>query len=170
MKRQLSALLLSACSLVAWQTNAQTTPEHCYTLAHGEDGLGSTKFMHLPHLLTGTNKWSSLIYITNISDKNINVKLTTDLYTGVSYTPNNTDHYGFEPGNTPFNDWAILASGKSARLVISDDNVTDFLAGKLTWQADACIEHGLVASVRNVFSESGRYDQGYVLLNGGNPF
>ncbi len=170
MKKTLSALVLSAFSLIASQVQA-ADGELCYPLSYGENGQGSTNAIYIPHEFTKGSDWTSNIYFTNVSDKPVNVKITHKHVDGQPYTTNQVTLQGAWTGVTqPIHDWTILAPGASARVIIDDDSAPTFLSGKLEWQADSCLEEALVVTVRNVLSQSGRYDQGLYMLNGGNPF
>jgi len=70
------ALLFATTALTSMSTLAHDDAQkHCYPLAHGEDGMGSSNSIHMPFMRTKGN-WESIIYLTNTSDKNLNVKIT----------------------------------------------------------------------------------------------
>lgn len=171
-----SLLMLMAAVFAASTFNALAHDDAqplCYPLAHGENGLGSTNEFTLPHLETNGN-WRAFIVMTNTSDKNINVKLRFTDYNGQNYTPSNYLLEGsFHTSNNPFevNPYgAVLFPGKTSRSIIFDSGNTQALAGKVSWQADACIESALSVTVRSHYSESGKMASNIMPLNGGKPF
>jgi len=170
------ALLLAA-STVLTSLNAlahDDAQKHCYPLAHGEDGMGSSNSIHMPFMHTSSTAWQSIVNVTNTSDKNLNVKITLRKQNGDLYTPIQTKLLGsFSPTNSPFDNvvgGAILRPTQSAQVQIIDDNFHESFTGKVTWQADACLESAMTGALRNEYFTSSRYDQGLVLFNGGNPF
>jgi len=163
------ALLFAATALTSMSTLAHDDAQkHCYPLAHGEDGMGSSNSIHMPFMHTG-GVWQSRIYVTNTSDKNLNVKITLRTHDGEVYTPVQYSMMGaFSPTNSPFDH--VLKPFKSAEIRLRDDNFPESFTGKVTWQADACLESAMTGALRNEYFTSSRYDQGLVLFNGGNPF
>lgn len=175
MKAFTALLFAAASAFTSTNLQAHDDPQkHCYPLAHGEEGLGSTNSIHMPFMHTGGTGWQSIIYVTNTSYKNLNVKVTLRTYDGAIYTPTQYTMSGaFSPANSPFDHaggGAILEPFKSARLQIKDDNFHESFTGKVTWQADACLESAMTGAHRIYYSASGHFDQGLVVLNGGNPF
>lgn len=170
----LSALLL-ACTLgITNSATAHDDPQqHCYPLAHGENGLGSTNSMHLPHMHTAGN-WVAHVFVTNTGSKPVNVTYRFKIDDGAAYMPVNVGFHGrFNAVNNPLSidtGGAILLPGQTGRVRIDDDNLQSTLTGTVHWQADSCIAHSLVASVRNSFWASDRNNSTTTFLNGGNPF
>jgi len=170
------ALLLAA-STVLTSLNAlahDDAQKHCYPLPNGENGMGSSNSTYIPFMHTGSANWTSAIYLTNTSDKNLNVKITLRTRDGEVYTPIQYSMFGaFSPTNSPFDHvvgGAILKPFKSAEIHLKDDNFHENFTGKVTWQADACLESAMTGAHRAHYSNSSRYDQGLTVFNGGNPF
>lgn len=168
-------LLFAATTLTSTNTLAHDDPQkHCYPLAHGEEGLGSTNSIYMPFIHTRGSSWASRIYLTNTSNKNLNVKFTLRTEDGATYTPTQYSVSGsFSPTNSPLDDasgGAILAPFKSGHIHIHEDAYQGIFTGKITWQADACLESAMTGALRIEYVNSDRYDQGLVVLNGGNPF
>lgn len=160
-----------------FSANAQEPSEElCYPLIHGENGLGSRNSMFLPPLITNGDKWSSYIYITNASYESVNVKLEFLNYDGSTYIPYDMTYSGqFNVNNSPLNlnsGGAILGAHQTGWVSILDagiSHLTGFI-GRVYWQADKCMDKAITVNIRNSYSSSTRYDQGYVTLNGGKPF
>jgi len=169
----LSALLL-ACTLGITNTaTAHDDPQqHCYPLEHGENGLGSTNAFHLPHFFT-SGVWLANYYVTNTSDKPVNVKYRFKLGDGSAHQPRGVNlSESFNTGNNPLSTdtgGAILQPGQTGRVRIEDDNLGSVLTGTIHWQADSCIGHALVASARSTYWGSSSFNT-TIFLNGGNPF
>ncbi len=175
MKKLISVALTSTllmASLIA-QAGGSAPPATCYPLAIGEGGQGSTNSLHLPHFVTAS-KWSGTIWLTNTSDKYVNVTLNFKNYDGSTYLPQDYSFVGeFDSNNSPFalaTGGAILQSGRSARIVINDASRTDSMIGTVDWQADACIDDALVVSFRSQYSDAGRLGTSQMILNDGQPF
>jgi len=167
-------LLFAATALTSLNVFAHDdTQKHCYPLAHGEEGMGSSNSIYAPFVYTGGN-WQSMISLTNTSTKNLNVKITLRTNNGEVYTPIQYSMFGaFSATNSPFDQVvgrAILKPFKSTEIYIYDDNVHESFTGKITWQADACLESAMTGALRIEYFNSSHYDQGFVLFNGGNPF
>ena len=177
MKKSLSILLAALLPTLAFTaTNAMAhddAQEHCYPLAHGEEGLGSTNTYHIPFMHTN-GIWSTLFYMTNVSDKKINVKVKFLRQNGnVNLPTNYTLSGGFSSSNSPFIDLgssAILEPFETGQIYLEDSNDINSFAGQVTWQADSCMQTALMTAYRVVRNTTNGYDQGLVLLNGGKPF
>ena len=145
----------------------------CYPLVNGEEGMGSTNSIQLPHTHT-SGSWTSYIYVTNTGYKKVNVKLNYTRFDSSVYAPVNVQYHGaFNSANSPLdllNGGGILRPHETARITIRDDNYSEDLSGSISWQADACIESALVVSVRNQYSVSGRIATSLQVLNGGKAF
>lgn len=143
----------------------------CYPLVHGENGMGSTNSLNLPHMRTAST-WTGQVYLTNTSDSFVNVKLKFSDYAGAHYAIYDHSFDGaFSQSNSPFNTigGAILKPNETAKVIIYDDNFQDALVGRVEWQADACIKEALVVSVRNNFNGPSAAST-LLFLNGGLPF
>ena len=145
----------------------------CYPLEHGEDGQGSTNSLYLPHFIT-SGKWNGAVFITNVSDKYLNVKLDFMGFVGTIYEPYSYVLEGeFNSDNSPFSSdvgGAVLKPGKSARVTIFDENNDEALAGILKWQADACIKEALIVTFRSQYWGTETSSTSLTLLNDGQPF
>ncbi len=165
-------MLLALFSSLA-QAGGSAPAATCYPLEHGEDGQGSTNSLYLPHLLTASS-WTGYVMVTNTSNQYLNVKLNFKGYDGSVYLPKNHKLWGeFNAGNSPFalgSGGAVLKPGRTARIAIYDDNNNDALMGSVSWQADACIDHALLISVRSHYDSGSRMASNLVLLNDGQPF
>ena len=175
MKTSIALLFAASTALTSMSTLAHDDAQkHCYPLAHGEDGMGSSNSIHMPFMATSGTAWQSIIYVTNTSNKNLNVKITLRKQNGDVYTPTHTIMGGsFSPTNSPFDNvvgGAILRPFQSAQVQIIDDNFHESFTGKVTWQADACLESAMTGAYRAYYSTSSRFDQGLSVFNGGNPF
>lgn len=173
MKKLFAVALTTA---VALSHYAQADSPVCYPLVHGEDGLGSTNSMYLPNLYTAGSEWYSVIFVTNTQKKPVNVKLNFFNFNGSTYIPYDTRQYGqFSSSNSPLSldlGGAILRENQTGQIIIHDNALdhTKGMVGKVSWQADSCLDKAIVVNVRTVHTSSQRYDQGLVFLNGGNPF
>lgn len=160
---------------ISWQAQAAgSAPKAtCYPLAHGENGQGSTNSLYLPHLRT-VGYWNGYVMVSNTSDNYLNVKLNFKRYDGSPYLPYSYKLEGaFNAGNSPFGlltGGAILKPGRTARITIYDDNNNDSLMGSVSWQADACIDHALLVSVRSYYENGSHMTSNLLLLNDGQPF
>ena len=182
MKKSLSVLFAALLPALALTTTLTSTnamahddaQEHCYPLAHGEEGLGSRKTYHIPYLYANNSQWNSLINIKNTSHKNINVKITFRKFDGSVFVPHRVDNYGeFASGNSPINlehGGAILKPLESGLVTIRYSGFTQDFTAEISWQADSCIPHAISGSLRNRYISGDRFDQSLVLLNGGKPF
>lgn len=168
MKKSLFATCLLAGLPFFSQAAGFAPPAECYPLVHGENGQGSTNFIRLPHLRTDTT-WNNFISVTNESDKQVNVKLKFNDMEGLIYNPYSVLHYGdFTSTNSPLNlSGAVLKPNHTAQIVVRDPDHIGMLSGKLSWQADACIDSALHVSVRT--HSSGGYTS-LLQLNGGQLF
>lgn len=159
--------------LIQTQAFADAPPATCYAIPHGEDGMGSTNSLHLPHMQT-RNDWNAQVFVTNTSNKFVNVKLNFNNFDGSTYTPTNTELEGeFSNGNSPLSletGGAVLKPGRTARVIIRDNNKYDALIGKITWQADACIDRALLVSVRSQYYYGSSLASTLIPLNNGFPF
>lgn len=168
----LSALVIIPFS-VSSQLHASAPEAQCYPLVHGEEGMGSTNSLFLPHLLTD-NAWSFYVTLTNTSEKFVNVKLRFNAYDGNAYTPQQVVYYGsFSAVNSPLLpslSGAVLKPNETARVRILDDSNSEALQGRVSWQADSCISSALLVSVRSHYSTSTRFGSDIRLLNNGQPF
>ena len=173
MKSSLAKLFATSLLFSIFNAQAHDDPQqHCYPLEHGENGLGSTNSMHLPHFET-TGSWIANYYVTNTGDKPVNVKYRFKLGDGSAYQPQDRDlRERFNSGNNPLSidtGGAILLPGQTGRIIIRDDNLDTTLTGTVHWQADSCITHSLVASARSSTWGSNSSNT-TIFLNGGNPF
>jgi len=174
MKTSIALLFAASTALTSMSTLAHDDAQkHCYPLPNGEDGMGSSNSIHMPYMYTKGTGWQSIVYVTNTSNKNLNVKITLRKQNGDVYTPTHTKMGGsFSPTNSPFDNvvgGAILRPFQSAHVQILDDNLNEVFTGKVTWQADACLESAMTGAHRAHYLDSSRYDQG-LTFNGGNPF
>ena len=174
MKIRLLALLAAATAVTSMNAFAHDDSQKlCYPLLHHEGKMGSKNSVYTPFMRTA-NKWSSHFYLTNTSDKNLNVKIVLRTQDGEIYTPTQyTLDGGFSSINSPFDHvvgGAILQPFKTGQVVIQEDHFTQNFTGQITWQADACLEHAMTGAARISFASSNNYDQGLVLFNGGQPF
>lgn len=170
--------LIKKLFLVVGLANAFTTQANvvnqdlCYPLAHGEEGMGSRNSMFLPVLIT-TQEWHSHIHITNTSYKTINVTLDFLNYDASPYAPYSVEHFGqFSSKNSPINSSiAILKPFETGNITIYDNSTSyhESFTGRVSWQADACIDKAIRVDVRTNLGGS-NFNQGFVILNGGNPF
>jgi len=172
MKSSLAKLFATSLLFSIFNAQAHDDPQqHCYPLEHGENGLGSTK--HLPHFRT-SGVWVANYYVTNTSDKPVNVKYRFKLGDGSAYQPRDVNLYeSFNTGNSPLSTdtgGAILLPGQTGRVHILDDNLGSVLTGTVHWQADSCIGHALVVSARNSYWSGSYSGNTTIFLNGGNPF
>ncbi len=162
-------ILFSSLAQAAGSAPAAT----CYPSEYGENGQGSTNSLYLPHLRTAV-KWAGYVNVTNTSDKYLNVTLNFKRYDGSAYFPHTYALEGeFNAGNSPFalsTGGAILKPGRTARIAIYDDNNGDNLMGNVSWQADACIDHALLVSVRSHYENGSHMASNLMLLNDGQPF
>lgn len=153
---------------------ASTTPAPtCYSIEHGEEGMGSTNSLTLPHMLTD-GAWTTFISVTNTSDKFVNVKVNFSAPDGSPYFPSHFNHNGmFNANNSPLMlnaGGAILKPNETARLNVHEDQYQEVLFGRISWQADACIDSALVVSVRSQYNAGGSFGTSIELLNNGQPF
>jgi len=168
MKKSLFATCLFAGLPFFSQAAGFAPPAECYPLVHGENGQGSTNFIRLPHLRTN-GSWDNYITVTNESDKQVNVKLKFNDFDGAVYSPYSVFYYGnFDVTNSPLNlSGAVLKPNRTAQISIRDPANPDTLSGKVSWQADSCIESALHVSVRS--HNPGGYTS-LLQLNGGQLF
>jgi len=181
MKKSLSVLfatLLPALTLTTTLTATSAmahddAQEHCYPLAHGENGLGSSNTYHIPFIHTN-QFWLTYLYMTNVSDKKINVKVKFLKQNGdVNLPTNYILGGGFNNVNSPFVDLgesAVLKPFETGQIYLESSNDTNSFTGQIIWQADSCIQTALSTAYRVVRNTNNGFDQGLVLLNGGKPF
>ena len=175
MKTRLLALLAAATAVISMNAFAHDDSQKlCYPLLNHEGNMGSTNSVYMPFMHTNGSGWSSHFYLTNTSDKNLNVKVVLRTQDGEVYTPT---HYslsgGFSSINSPFDHvvgGAILKPFKTGQVSIREDHFSKNLTGQITWQADVCLEHAMTGAARIYYIDSNRFDQGLVLFNGGQPF
>jgi len=145
----------------------------CYPLAHGENGLGSTNFAYIPQLRIN-DWWTARFYVNNVSEKPVNVKAFLTDNNGGAFEYDDLEHFdNFNDSNSPMNinaGGAILKPGKGGEFTFKLRNKTRRVFGKISWQADACINNALVVSVRNELITPERYGFSTTLLNSGKPF
>ena len=159
-----------------FNSSAYANSELCYPLVHGENGLGSTNAMYLPNLYTSGANWYSTIHVTNAGYQPVNVKLEFFNFDGSAYFPYDTvSNAQFSGENSPINlnsGGAILRPNQTGLIIIHDSALDHAkgMIGKVSWQADSCLDKAIVVNVRTVYSSGHGYDQGLVFLNGGNPF
>ena len=175
MKTRLLALFAAATAVISMNALAHDDSQKlCYPLIHHEGRMGSANSVYMPFMHTAGSGWSSYFYLTNTSDKNLNVKIVLRTQDGEVYTPTQYSLTGaFSSVNSPFDQvvgGAILKPFKTGQVHIKEEQLPKTLTGKITWQADACLEHAMTAAARIHYSSSNRFDQGLVLFNGGNPF
>jgi|GEM_PF-2364044 len=151
LKAMKSNLYLFLLFLVA--TSNTYANEVCYSLAHGENGRGSSNITHTPILFTSGSHWPAFIYLTNVSFKPLNIKIEFVNYDASPYLPRNYELHGqFDNDNSPLNiltGGAILKAQQSAFVRINDDNASAGIIGKITWQADSCLDNPLSINIRN---------------------
>lgn len=154
-------------------TYAQSQDELCYDLPHGENKLGSVNSVYIPHLNIAES-WYTQVYVTNVSRKALNIKLSFDLANGEPYSFPDVVYQGqFSVENSPIQidkGGAILRPGKTGLIILADNSSPGPVIGKLLWQADACLKSAVVATLRNTHALPMRYEQGLYPLNGGKPF
>lgn len=169
----LKGLLASALLLCAATASASTGQDLCYPLAHGENGQGSTNSKYLAHQSVNAG-WQSTFYVTNVSDKPVNIKLDFNDANGNSYAFPTTLYYdNFTSSNSPLDTLsggAILTPGKTGSVILLGSSYPGTITGTITWQADACLESAIIATLRNVRHNSSLYSQGLFPLNNGEPF
>ena len=175
MKTRLLALLAVAAAVTSMNAFAHDDSQKlCYPLLNHEGRMGSTNSVYMPFMHTNTSAWGSNFYLTNTSDKNLNVKIVLRTQDGEIYTPTQYSlHGGFSSINSPFDHvvgGAILKPFKTGQVSIREDHFSKSFTGQIIWQADACLEHAMTAAARIHYSSSNRFDQGLVLFNGGQPF
>ena len=174
MKTRLLALFAAAAVTSMNAIAHDDSQKLCYPLLNHEGRMGSTNSVYMPFMHTNTSGWRSFFYLTNISDKNLNVKIVLRTQDGEVYTPTQYTLTGaFSSINSPFDQivgGAILKPFKTGRVRIAEDHFTQSFTGQISWQADACLEHAMTGAARVHYIDSNRYDQGLVLFNGGQPF
>jgi len=172
-KAKLERLFASALLFFAVNTLANTQQNLCYPLAHGENELGSTNSKYIAHHAINAG-WHSNFYVTNVSEKPVNIKLTFNDANGLAYSfPTTLFYDNFSSTNSPLDSLgggAILTPGQTGMILLSGPSFPGTVTGKVTWQADACLEHAITATMRNTHSSSSRYSQGLFPLNNGDPF
>lgn len=165
-----AGFLLLLCATMA---TAHEEQDLCYPLAHGEDGMGSSNFKYIPILFIDSY-WSSFINVTNVSRKPVNVKIAFNDVNNTPYVPALVrPKYNFNSNNNPNHiqtGGAILRPGESGEIWVHDSSSPSPLKGKITWQADGCLERAITATVRNFHVSSTRFSQGLFPLNNGEPF
>ena len=166
-------VLATLSPLITFSAQAHDDPQqHCYPLAHGENGLGSRNEKHLSYLLTHDN-WFSTVYVSNVSNEPLNIKLSLITESNQPHQVQNFQLYGsFDQSNSPIhnNIGAILKPGFSGRIRIYDNLGTNTLTGKIQWQADTCLNEALVVSIRTTRWEGSSAVSSTAFVNGGNPF
>ena len=175
MKIRLLALFTAATTVTSMNAFAHDDSQKlCYPLLNHEGRMGSTNSVYMPFMRTAGSNWAPQFYLTNTSDKNLNVKIVLRTQDGDVYTPTQYSLHGaFSSINSPFDQvvgGAILKPFKTGQVNIYEDHFSKNLTGKITWQADACLEHAMTGAARVGYIDSNRYDQGLVLFNGGQPF
>jgi len=182
MKKSVSVLFAALLPALAVTTTLTATSamahdnkqEHCYPLAHGEEGLGSRNTMYVPYMRASGAEWDSVLYVRNISHSSINIKIKLRLPNGDLFIPSTAFlGNGFHEMNSPLDTesgGALLRPNNGAYLYISNDSKSSWFTAEISWQADKCISNVLVGALRVQLSGSSKYDQGLVLLNGGKPF
>ena len=175
MKTRLLALFAAAAAVISINAIAHDDSQKlCYPLIHHEGRMGSTNSVYMPFIFTHTSAWISNFYLTNTSDKNLNVKIVLRTHDGEVYTPTHYSLHGkFSSINSPFDQvvgGAILKPFTTGEVHIREDHLSNYLTGQITWQADACLEHAMTGAARIKSGDSDRLSQGLVLFNGGQPF
>ena len=174
MKTRLLALFTAAAVTSMNAFAHDDSQKLCYPLLNHEGRMGSTNSVYMPFMHTNGSSWSSFFYLTNTSDKNLNVKIVLRTQDGEVYTPTHYSLDGaFSSVNSPFDQvvgGAILKPFKTGEVRIRENHFSQNLTGKITWQADACLEHAMTGAARIHYIDSNHYDQGLVLFNGGQPF
>jgi len=165
-----AGFLLLLCATMA---TAHEEQDLCYPLAHGEDGMGSSNAKHLSHLVV-SRTWYSQLYVTNVSRKSVNLKLQFTNSKGNNYKfPTASYLDEFNINNSPLSietGGAILRPGETGFIILHSSNYPGTVTGKLTWQADACLDAAIIATIRNINTGDGGYTQGLFPLNNGEPF
>ena len=173
MKTRLLALFVAAAVTSMNAIAHDDSQKLCYPLLNHEGRMGSTNSVYMPVVVT-SGKWRSYFYLTNTSDKNLNVKIVLRTQDGEVYTPTQYSLHGaFSSINSPFDQvvgGAILKPFKTGEVYIMEDHFSQSFTGKITWQADACLEHAMTGAARIYYLDSSHFDQGLVLFNGGQPF
>jgi len=158
---------------VSSQLHASAPEAQCYPLVHGEEGMGSTNSLFLPHLSSEGN-WQYFIYVTNVSEKYINVKLSQEDFQGAVFIPQTVTFDGaFSVDNSPIgfdSSKAILKPRESGRIGVFDANGPSILSGTVSWQADVCIERALLVTIRGNYNDKSRLGSNIFFLNNGQPF
>ena len=175
MKTRLLALFAAATAVTSMNALAHDDSQKlCYPLIHHEGRMGSANSVYMPFMHTSGSGWSSYFFLTNTSDKNLNVKIVLRTQDGDVYTPTQYSLTGaFSSVNSPFDQvvgGAILKPFKTGEVYIMEDHFSQSFTGKITWQADACLEHAMTGAARIYYLDSSHFDQGLVLFNGGQPF
>jgi len=169
----LLALGLASCFSVQAQTENQ---DLCYPLAHGENGLGSQNSMLTPALIVGSVGWNTYVYVTNTSYKPINIKLEFLKYDATPYDPVRFRYFGiFDENNSPLNistGGAILKPFETGGVDLYHNSISrnDGVIGRVSWQADFCLDKATKVDIRTFYDYGTNHGQGFVTLNGGNPF
>lgn len=174
MTKSLSILAATVLSMSTFNALAHNNPQAlCYPLAHGEDGMGSKNAVYATFLAT-SGAWSSQFFMTNVSNKRVNVKTILKTFSGGVYTPSQFSFMGaFNTGNSPLEHTTgggILQPGETGGVIVTENNPSENFTGEISWQADACLPHALAGAQRVYYVDPSRIDQGLVLFNGGNPF
>ena len=175
MKLLLSILLFLATTMTVFNALAHNEKLATYdsqNLCHPRIFFKKINSIYVPFVNSGSNLAHSLIYLTNTSDKDLKVTVVLRTIDGEVYIPNKYDlDGGFSEDNDPLLEaGATLRPHKSAKIQISSDDFKGHENGKITWEADECLKSAMTGAVRNLYVEGGKYDQGLVFLNGGNPF
>jgi len=173
--KTVNALLLAMGLTSGFSAQAHTENQDlCYPLAHGENGLGSRNSMFLPSFFTQSQSWSAAIFVTNTSYKSINVQFEFLKYDASPYAPYDVTFRGeFNNDNYPLNsEIAILKPFQTGVITIHDNNNDNNkgFTGKVKWQTDSCLDKAIKVDIRNSYFTNSRFDQGFITLNGGNPF
>ena len=175
MKLLLSLLLVAATTMTvfnAFAYNEKLATYDSQNLCHPSIFFKKINSIYVPFVNSGSNKAHALIYLTNTSNKDLKVTMELRTIDGEVYIPNK--YYlegGFSEDNDPLLETgATLKPLKSAKIQISSDDFKGHENGKITWEADECLESAMAGAVRNLYVDGGKYDQGLVFLNGGNPF
>jgi len=182
MKKSLSVLFAALLPTLALTTTLTATnamahddaQEHCYPLAHGENGLGSRNTMSIVSLNANGREWNTFLSLKNTSLKNINVKVKFRKNDGNTFVPIRIGYNEqFLGENSPINlkqGGAILKPFETGVVAIRDSGINDSFSVEVSWQTDSCIPHAISGALKNRYIAGSQYENALVLLNGGKPF
>lgn len=119
-----------------------------FSISAAECNAGQkSNYTVIPHYYASNNS-DAAFYVTNHSDKPLQVKIDIYTHTGANYNDTLAHYYMFSSSNNPFQQWANLGSKEQGMLHIPMINVPTSGHARIAWKSEECLGTPVTVSLQ----------------------